>query len=312
MPENQEQPQDPVAKAEARERNARAAKDEAEAKERKAKAAKDEAEAKERKAKAAKDEAEAKERKAKAAKDEAEARERDARAAKDEAQAREHNAKAAKDEAEARERDAKAAKDKAEAKRLKIDSKRSKLENDKFKAETKKIKLDVKRAEAARDLIEGHQQRLQERHEKNGEQPKSVWGIRDFVRDSLLDIMGGVDDAAAKGQTRALKDRLDDYLPSVTAIGAVSSGEPQAERVEFDIAVTVVHDERQEASKGGQVNAGLKIALPISSALLSLGAGGSRHWDSTQASSNSSEQANRIRFSVPIIYATQDESPDDD
>ena len=221
-------------------------------------------------------------------------------------------AKAKKIEADAMKTKAESEMILAEAEKLKNENKLSELERAKFRAEIEKLARDADKAQQDDQRTNTQDQLVQQYSKSIQEQANSGWGIRQFVRDSLLGIMGGVDDAAAKGKTRALRDGLEGYLPSVTAIGAASSGDQQVERVDFDMAVTVVEAKRIDSETNSEVSAGFKIAFPISSALVSLGAGGSRHRGSAQASSNSSEQANRIRFSVPIIYATQDESPDDD
>ena len=326
MPENQEQPGNPVSRteeerlkaesarlmADARKLDAEAAKIEADTEHADAQKAKLEAEAAKLRADAGRAEAQKGKLEAEAKKLKADAEHADAQRDKLEAEAAKLRADAGHADAQRDKLKAEVAKLKAdekkteeEAKKLRNDTERSELEKKKFKAEISQFARDAKKAEADGKRIDKHEKLLQK-------QAKSDWGIRDFVRESLLDIMGGVDDAAAKGQTRTLKEGLEGYLPSVTAIGVASSGDQPAERVEFDIAVTVMQDEREEIGEDKQVNAGFKIGLPLPFVQLGAEAGASRQWERTQASSNSSEQANRIRFSVPIIYATQDESPDDD
>ena len=134
-------------------------------------------------------------------------------------------------------------------------------------------------------------------------------GIRDFVRQSLLDIMAGVDDAAAMGKTRELNEGLTDYLPAVTMIGTSSADERASDRVEFDLAVTVAQSASEQKGKGGTLDASFKVGVM---GLGKLHVGASGHIERTVGEASSSQRANRLRFSVPIVYAVQDDSADEE
>ena len=84
----------------------------------------------------------------------------------------------------------------------------------------KESEAQAARARESKELLKGME-----------EQAASGPGIRDFVRRSLLDIMGAVDDAAAMGRLLAYDDGLACYLPAVTAIRIPAShGESVAAR----------------------------------------------------------------------------------
>lgn len=207
-------------------------------------------------------------------------------------------------EAEAEKAQAEKERLQAEARRIEAEAATSELEKGRLKAETKKYDADVKKIEADKERIAEQRELAKADTEKMEEHAKASTGVRDFVRDSLLDIMAGVDDAAAVGKTRDLTEGLVGYLPSVTAIGAAASGDHQAERVEFDLAVTVVVAEKEAGSD--KLAGELKIApmfFPVSGGL-------SGRIERNRELSHSSEFANRIRFSVPIVYATQNDPLD--
>lgn len=124
------------------------------------------------------------------------------------------------------------------------------------------------------------------------------WGIRGFVRESLLEIMAGVDDAAACGKAREAEEGLRDFLPSVSMIGACKSAEQRTEHVEFDIGASFT--EKKEIKNGKEQHAGFKLLV---SSFAQFGVGASGSVESLE--SDSSAQTNRIRFSVPIVYGSQ-------
>ena len=207
----------------------------------------------------------------------------------------------------------------AEDERVRAKAKMVTAEADKVKAETKKIKAEVARAKAEEsrakaDLarIEAEKERASANREiaKNmNEQPAGGLGVRDFVKQSLLDIMAGVDDAAAVGRTRAFHDGLDGYLPAVTVIGAASAEGHAIDRVEFDLAVTATQAKGDETDEGVELRGDLKVgAFGVGS--FHLGASG--HIERVTSEASSLEQVNRLRFSVPIVYAVQDDSVDDE
>ena len=120
---------------------------------------------------------------------------------------------------------------------------------------------------------------------------KALPGIREFVRETLSQIMYGVDDAAAIGKTRELDEGLVGYLPSVSAIGSDTVEDHSVERVEFDLVVVHSAANAEEKKQSGN----LKVVanwLP-----LRLAASGQIEQAHSQAVSN--ESTNRVRFAVP-------------
>ena len=206
--------------------------------------------------------------------------------------------------AEAAKLQAEADKATAECKIIEAEVSRTELHKAKLEAETEKYKADVKRIKKDEKKLEKQRDWAKEDSAQMQGFAKCSSGVREFVRNSLLDIMAGVDDAAAVGKTRELTEGLVRYLPTVTAIGAGESGEHGAERVEFDLAVTVVvtKDDVDHKKVGGE--------LKIAPTFFPVRAGISGQYESTQGITNSSEYANRIRFSVPIVYAIQNDPLD--
>ena len=92
--------------------------------------------------------------------------------------------------------------------------------------------------------------------DKEIKEGKAGTDIRDFVRESLLDIMGAVDDAATVGKTREYNEGLVGYIPSITGIGAASADNPSSGVVEFDLAVTVVNSDSAGRTGGVQLKVG--------------------------------------------------------
>ena len=166
-------------------------------------------------------------------------------------------------------------------------------ERDKVSTELAELKATLA-SDAARKVNEGEERSL---------------GIREFVRQSLLDIMAGVDDAASVGKTRALNDGLDRFLPSVTMIGATAAEGSASDRVEFDLAVTVAQSESETAKGGTEVHAGLQVSAPW---LGKFHVGASGHIERVTTEASFQEQANRLRFAVPIVYALQGDSADEE
>ena len=118
-------------------------------------------------------------------------------------------------------------------------------------------------------------------------------GIRKFVRNTLLDIMGAVDDAAAVAKAVELNDGLVNFLPSVSAVGSTKSNE-KTNQVEFDLVLSVIEEQATDGQMSGQLKIGVQSLF---GAAVSLSTGSSQ--------SAAREQTNRIRFSVPVTYAAQ-------
>lgn len=174
--------------------------------------------------------------------------------------------------------------------------------------EGKKLRSDIKKAETDRRETDDNLQSIKDTKAELDKQATSGPSVRAFVRSSLLEIMGGVNEAAAYEKTRELNVGYEEILPSVSTIGATSSEGPQSERVEFDIAVTMVASEGDESKDS--IGGGFGLSVPLGAVSFSIG--GSRQIEQIEGKSSSIEYANRIRFSVPISYATQKDSLGDE
>ena len=217
---------------------------------------------------------------------EADARLAEARASKAEADVRRAEAEADRIGAEADLRKAEAERATAEARRLQT------VEAEKAALAKKASDAEIRRAKANEELI--------------ADLGDSGPGVREFVRQSLLDIMEGVDDAAAMGRLRATDDGLERFLPAVTMIGGAPA-EGRTERVEFDLAVTVNQTTKKTAGAGGKAEADFKVGV-FGVGKLHVGASG--HIERVVAEGATNEQTNRLRFAVPISYAVQHDAND--
>ena len=104
--------------------------------------------------------------------------------------------------------------------------------------------------------------------------------LQEFVRDSLLQISSGVDEAKKKNKNIGME---------VLAVGkqeasCTTKDERAGFLVDFDVAVTV------SEKTGNEIGAGILVASLFN-------AGGKKLADSQQSS------VSRIRFCVPIIFA---------
>ena len=242
--------------------------------------------------------------KAQADKAAAETRKAEAEARTAEAETRKVEAEANKAEAEVEEvkaQTARAIAEKntlvAEKERLAAEAARHKAERSKAETETARLETEAHRADADRELAD----------QLNAD--ASGLGIRDFVRQSLLDIMAGVDDAAAMGRTRGFTEGLDTFLPAVTSIGGKPEGPPATDRVKFDLAVAVSRSEAKEGTDDVEGKAEFRVGV-LGVGKLHVGASG--RIERVTAEGASSEQTNRLSFAVPITYAVQGDTADEE
>lgn len=192
-----------------------------------------------------------------------------------------------------------AAKERAEVRLLEAQTAQSEAENARKAAEGELAKLRAEIGSTNTALAT-----------QMNEQAERGLGVREFVRESLLAIMAGVDDAAAMGRLRALDDGMDGFLPAVTKVGETALGENVSERVvEFDLAVTLSRSANEKDELGGKVSAGLQVGFP---GIAKFHVGASGHIERVTSESTSQDRSNRLRFSVPIAYAVQEASVDDE
>ena len=226
-------------------------------------------------------------------------------------------ATAAKERAEARLLEAQAAQTEADNARKVAEARTKEAE-----ANTKAAEANIKELVAARDKVDAERSaaeaKLAELKAKIGstnaelatkmnEQADRGLGVRDFVAQSLLEIMAGIDEAAAMGKVRAVDDGVDGFLPAVTRVGATALEENVSERVEFDLAVTLSTSASKQGKQGGKATAGLQVRF-LDVAKFQVGASG--HIERVTTEATSQDRSNRLKFSVPIVYAVQEASAD--
>lgn len=102
-------------------------------------------------------------------------------------------------------------------------------------------------------------------------------GLQSFVRDALVEIIVGVDEAAKRVRM--------EHVGPTSVRGAVNAGETASE-VEFDVSVTVSH------SGTGEV--GLRVPYFTAGGKVSAG----------------EETINRLKFAVPVAFASQPVGPE--
>ena len=120
-------------------------------------------------------------------------------------------------------------------------------------------------------------------------QPDKLSGMRisEFVSESLTEILIGVHSAKLNAA------EIGGIVPGSTNAGA-QQGDPKLieEYVEFEIAVTVVDNNRKEVS--GHGSGGAKITVFSATAEIGAGAEGKSSAD------NKNEQLSRLKFRVPV------------
>jgi len=110
--------------------------------------------------------------------------------------------------------------------------------------------------------------------------------LKDFVRDAIMDVLGGVHEAQQKATT--IPDS--EVSPPQRAVGDGSAiSERPLTWLDFDVAVTASEG---KGSKGG-----------IAVAVASIGLGASRDQRTEEASTS------RLRFKVPIVLPTKGQRP---
>ncbi len=127
-------------------------------------------------------------------------------------------------------------------------------------------------------------------------------GLYDFVRDSLSDILSGVDAAAADARCRQLEECLDESgFVSPGSVGAPVGGSRESV-VEFDVAV--IAGNQQTLGKASGVEGNLQVKAKMSVLPLGLEAGVSGRRETRSEDRSELSHHNRIRFSVPVVFAS--------
>ena len=127
-------------------------------------------------------------------------------------------------------------------------------------------------------------------------------GLYDFVRDSLSDILTGVDAAAAEARCRQLEEGLGESgFISPSSVGAPVGGSRESV-VEFDVAV--VAGNQQMSGRETDVGGNVQVKAKMSVLPLGLEAGLSARRETRSEDRSELSHHNRIRFSVPVVLAS--------
>lgn len=130
--------------------------------------------------------------------------------------------------------------------------------------------------------------------------------LRDFVSCSLSDIMRGVDDAALSAVGRHLESGLlEEPMISPSRVGQLVNGSETL--VNFDIAVIASTKETRGDKKTRGLEAGVKVSKVMEVVGLAGSAGFQMRRESGKEEQSGRTQHHRIRFAVPLIFASQDE-----
>ena len=167
----------------------------------------------------------------------------------------------------------------------------------------KKAEKATQQAEAERQRAETAIENQQLADKRFDAEQKAIRGLRDFVRDSLSDIMTGVDDAAIVASSRQLTDGLTEGgLVAPSRVGT-QVGSTRESLVEFDVAV--IGGEQQSKKDVKSAEANLKLSL-MKVVPLGFSAGAGRRQTRSSEERSEISRHNRIRFSVPVVFAYQD------
>lgn len=128
---------------------------------------------------------------------------------------------------------------------------------------------------------------------------EATTGLREFVSDTLRDILEGVDEIAVISRTSELTTSAEGYIHSTGAVGTARDSSDATEHVLFDIEVMVSSE--QAGKDTGRVDLKVGTNFVFASAQLSGEGASERGFGMTRQASN------RIQFRVPITYAKQRE-----
>ena len=133
-------------------------------------------------------------------------------------------------------------------------------------------------------------------------------GLRDFVQQSLSDILAGVDDAAVDARDRQLDGGLKESGFITPGGVGFPSGTGRDSVVDFDLAVVAGTREVKGQTDGQESEVKAKISF-MDVIPLGFSAEARSSARSERRSENSSDltRHNRIRFSVPVTFASLDD-----
>ena len=181
-----------------------------------------------------------------------------------------------------------ATKAKEEVAKAKEEAAKAKAKTTKAEEEATKATAELKKDNAANTLLKAAH--------------AAQRGLYDFVRDSLSDILSGVDAAAADARCRQLEECLDESgFVSPGSVGAPVGGSRESV-VEFDVAV--IAGNQQTLGKASGVEGNLQVKAKMSVLPLGLEAGVSGRRETRSEDRSELSHHNRIRFSVPVVFAS--------
>lgn len=187
------------------------------------------------------------------------------------------------------------------------------LEGEKAKTDLTEEKVQV--ANEAANTANKRVTELEERLKKNNiaekilnEEKEAQRGLRDFVQQSLSDILAGVDDAAVDARHRQLDGGLKESgFVTPGKVGSVAQ-RGRDSTVEFDLAVVageqLTEDRRKALAKEGKVKLSFMNVIPLG---VSVEARAAVRTERRSEERRELTRHNRIRFSVPVTFARLDD-----
>lgn len=175
--------------------------------------------------------------------------------------------------------------------------------NESAKTQVESVNVEL---QSAKQELSKAEKRLADRSDFEAKEVAARMGLKDFVSDSLSDIMCGVDEAAVAAVDRHLNSGLlEDPIVSPSRIGQVIGD--QETLVHFDLAVVANTERDDSEKKENEKEFGLSAKGSIVVAALSANARFRYGRESVTSERSGVSEHHRVRFSVPIRFASQDE-----
>ena len=173
-------------------------------------------------------------------------------------------------------------------------------------AELAEVKKELNNAEEQLKKAKGSLEELGEFEERAKAELEARTELREFVASSLADIMRGVDEAALSAVSRHLQSGLlEEPMISPSRVGQGVAGAETL--VHFDLAV--VASSQKVEGEGGEQSGGVGISVrgKLWEQIGFTGTAGFRiRRESFGEERHGVTHDQRIRFSVPLVFASQD------
>lgn len=192
-----------------------------------------------------------------------------------------------------------------------VESKRKAVERMKAAEAARKVAEDeaeaaVKQAQTAQSQEAEAERKLEANNiavERFKEEQEARRGLQEFVRVALLDVMNGVDDAALEARANQVRGGASESGFAVASRIGRDNGPDRESLVDFDLAVIVGTSKAKGSGEIKDAKGGGKVSLNVLG--LGFSAGASVRSESKKTTEERSEvsQHNRIRFSVPVVFA---------